>query len=172
MGRPGETGFVLPDPMGAATPILPGSSNRAESAITPPALRADRDSQGPSHIAEVGAITFPEPILACEPGARLPTPLTRNCPLAISATRGRGQSDGFEWRVAFGGPDEGEDGEGIAVPTRQFGLLEITSGPLDDSREADERAAERRLRDLRGRVKAARAAISATAGAGEVLRRD
>ena len=93
MGRPGETGLVLPDPMGAATPILPGSSNRAESAITPPALRADRDSQGPSHIAEVGAITFPEPILACEPGARLPTPLTRNCPLAISATRGRGQSD-------------------------------------------------------------------------------
>jgi len=36
----------------------------------------------------------------------------------------------------------------------------------------DERAAERRLRDLRGRVKAARAAISATPGAEEVLRQD
>jgi len=43
---------------------------------------------------------------------------------------------------------------------------------LDDSREADERAEQRRLRDLRGRVKAARAAISATPGAGEVLRQD
>ncbi len=58
------------------------------------------------------------------------------------------------------------------TPTRQFGLLEITSGLPDDSREADERAAERRLRELRGRVKAARAVISATPGAEEVLRQD
>ncbi len=42
----------------------------------------------------------------------------------------------------------------------------------DETREADQRAAERRLRDLRGRVKAARAAISTTPGAEEVLRRD
>jgi len=77
----------------------------------------------------------------------------------------------FESRVAFGGPDE--DAEGfIATPTRQFGLLEITSGLPDDSREADERAAERRLRDLRGRVKAARAAISTRPGAEELLRLD
>ncbi|MGP8159197.1 MAG: hypothetical protein ACLPWO_06305, partial [Thermoplasmata archaeon] len=61
----------------------------------------------------------------------------------------------FESRVAFGGPDDNEDAEGFAAtPTRQFSLLEITSGLPDDSREADERAAERRLRDLRGRVKA------------------
>jgi hypothetical protein len=78
----------------------------------------------------------------------------------------------FESRVAFGGPDEGEDAEEIATPTRQFSLLEITSGLLDDSREADERAEQRRLRDLRGRVKAARAAISTTPGAGEVLRQN
>jgi hypothetical protein len=78
----------------------------------------------------------------------------------------------FESRVAFGGPDEGEDAEEVATPVRQFSLLEITSGLPDDSRESDERAAERRLRDLRGRVKAARAAISATTGAEEVLRRD
>src|SRR5208283_4289378 len=78
----------------------------------------------------------------------------------------------FELRVAFGGPDEGEDAEEIATPMRQFSVLEITSGLPDDSREADERAAERRLRDLRGRVKAARAAISATPGAEEVLRQD
>jgi len=62
--------------------------------------------------------------------------------------------------------------EQIATPTRQFTLLEITSGLPDDSREADERAVARHLKDLRGRVKAARAAISATPGAEEVLRRD
>ncbi|HKM53011.1 MAG TPA: hypothetical protein VJY33_06330 [Isosphaeraceae bacterium] len=79
----------------------------------------------------------------------------------------------FESRVAFGGPDEDEDAEEfIATPTRRFSLLETTSGLPDDSREADERFAEWRLRDLRGRVKPARAAISSTPGAEEVLRRD
>ena len=79
----------------------------------------------------------------------------------------------FESRVAFGGPDEDAEGElSLATPTRQFSLLEITSGLPDDCREADERAAERRLRDLRGRVKAARAGISGTPGAEEILRRD
>jgi hypothetical protein len=78
----------------------------------------------------------------------------------------------FESRVAFGGPDEGEDAEEVATPTRQFSLLEITSGLPDDSREADERAEERRLRELRGRVKAARAAIAAIPGAQAILRQD
>jgi hypothetical protein len=78
----------------------------------------------------------------------------------------------FESRVAFGGPDEDEDAEVVATPARQFTLLEITSGLPDDAREADERAAERRLRDLRGRIKAARAAISANPGTGETLRQD
>ncbi len=78
----------------------------------------------------------------------------------------------FESRVAFGGPDDNEDAAEVTTPTRQFSLLEITSGLPDDSREADERAAERRLRDVRGRVKAARAAISAPPGAEEILRRD
>ena len=78
----------------------------------------------------------------------------------------------FESRVAFGGPDEDEDAEEVATPARQFSLLEITSGLPDDSRAADEHAETRRLRDLRGRVKAARAAISAAPGAERVLRRD
>ncbi|MGA7477025.1 MAG: hypothetical protein WBW47_07425 [Thermoplasmata archaeon] len=83
----------------------------------------------------------------------------------------------FESQVAFGGPDEdeGEDAEDqsiIAAPTRQFSLLETTSGLPDDSREADERAAERRLRDLRWRVKAARAAISTTPGLADTLHSD
>jgi len=77
----------------------------------------------------------------------------------------------FESRVAFGGQDEDAE-ETVATPTRQFSLLEITSGLPDDSREADERAAERKLRDLRGRVKAARAVVAATPGLVEVLARD
>ena len=76
----------------------------------------------------------------------------------------------FESRVAFGGPDE--HAEEVATPTRQFSLLEITSGLPDDSREADERAAERGLRELRGRVKAARAAVATTPGLAETLQRD
>ncbi len=81
----------------------------------------------------------------------------------------------FESRVAFGGPDDGEDAEDhppSAGPTRQFSLLEITSGLPDDSREADERAEELRIRDLRGRVKAARAVVSTTPGLPETLARD
>jgi hypothetical protein len=81
----------------------------------------------------------------------------------------------FESRVAFGGPDEGEDAEdfpSIATPTRQFSLLEITSGLPDDSREDDERAEGGRLRDLRARVKAARAVVSRTPGLSEILARD
>ena len=50
--------------------------------------------------------------------------------------------------------------------------METTSGLPDDSREADEEEAERRLRDLRGRVKAARALVSSTPGLAETLRGD
>ncbi len=78
----------------------------------------------------------------------------------------------FESRVAFGGPDEGEDAEEIATPTRQFTFLEITSGLPDDSREADEREAARGLRELRARVKAARAVTATTPGLAETLARD
>ncbi len=78
----------------------------------------------------------------------------------------------FESRVAFGGPNEGEDAEGVGTPARQFSLLDITSGLPDDSREADQRAAEQRLRDLRGRVKAARAVVAATPGLSGILARE
>ncbi len=78
----------------------------------------------------------------------------------------------FESRVAFGGPDEDAEDELIATPTRQFSLLEITSGRPDDSREADERAIARHLAELRGRVKAARAMVATTPGLAETLARD
>jgi hypothetical protein len=78
----------------------------------------------------------------------------------------------FESRVAFGGPDGDEDPEEIATPARQFSLLEITSGLPDDSREEDERASGQRLRDVRARVKAARAMVASTPGLAETLQRD
>jgi len=55
---------------------------------------------------------------------------------------------------------------------RRFSLADVTSGLPDDSREADERAAARHLADLRGRVKAARAAIARSPGAAEALLSD
>ena len=56
--------------------------------------------------------------------------------------------------------------------TRRFSLLEITSGLPDDSREAEEREAERRLRELRGRVRATRAVIAGSPGLSERLAGD
>ena len=79
----------------------------------------------------------------------------------------------FESRVAFGGPDEDAEGElSLATPTRQFSLLEISSGLPDDSREAHERREAGQLHDLRGRVKAARAVVTCTPGLAEMVQRD
>ena len=74
-----------------------------------------------------------------------------------------------EARVAF---PSMEDEDEIPTSTRRFGVLEITSGLPDDSREADEKEVECRLRDLRGRVKAARALVSSTPGLSEILAGD
>jgi hypothetical protein len=60
----------------------------------------------------------------------------------------------------------------VVTPCRRFTVHEITSGLPDDSREADERAAERRLRDLRARVKAERAVVANTPGLAEMLQSD
>jgi hypothetical protein len=51
-------------------------------------------------------------------------------------------------------------------------VWETTSGLPDDSREEDERREARRLRDLRGRVKAARALVSRTPGLAAILAED
>jgi hypothetical protein len=93
-------------------------------------------------------------------------------PTAAGGPRGpprNGSRTRAEARTAY--REAGEDGEGVPIHSR-FTVWDTTSGLPDDSREADERAAERRLRDLRGRVKAARAAISAKSGAAEALRAD
>jgi hypothetical protein len=51
-------------------------------------------------------------------------------------------------------------------------VREFTSGLPDASWEEDERAADRRLRELRTRVKAARATVAMTPGLADMLARD
>ncbi len=94
-------------------------------------------------------------VYACGPVLKVHTPSSR--------TRA-------EARVVY--RDADEDVEEIATSTRRFSLLDITSGLPDDSREAEEHEAERRLRDLRGRVKRARAVIARTPRLAETLRSD
>jgi hypothetical protein len=88
------------------------------------------------------------------------------------AARPRTHHDGSrtraEARVAL--PDA--DQEGDAIDPRRFSLLEITSGLPDDSREADERITEGRLREVRARVKAARTVVATTPGLAETLAGD
>jgi hypothetical protein len=83
----------------------------------------------------------------------------------------RAQTRSTESHLAFGGAYE-DKSEEVATPTRQFTVWETTSGLPDDSREADARTTARQLRDLRGRVKAARATLAATPGLAEVLQSD
>ena len=74
-----------------------------------------------------------------------------------------------EARVAIPSLEEPEE---IPTPTRRFTVWETTSGLANDSREEDEWQEERRLRDLRGRVKRARAVVAGTPGLAEVLAGD
>ncbi len=118
----------------------------------------------PQLVPTIEAFSAPIPEPKALAGPRLPArPPAPPHPHDFSRTRA-------EARVAL--PDADEDEEEIATPTRQFSLWEITSGLPDDSREADERAAKRRMRDLRGRVRAARAVVSSTPGLAQVLASD
>jgi hypothetical protein len=131
------------------------------------AMSAQRASETPSianPFSELPAIRDGD---ASPPSASPRDPTSRWCPRARFGDYSRTR---FESRVAFAGPDE--DAEEIATPTRQFSLLEITSGLPDDSREEDERASERRLRDARARVKVARAVVARTPGLACTLQRD
>jgi len=114
----------------------------------------------PQVVPTIEAFAAPAPSPRPPAGPRPPT--TRR-PLQYS-TRTRAEA-----RVALQEADlEGED----APVSRGFSLFDITSGLPDDSREADERAAARQLRDLRARVKAARAVVAAHPGMAEILARD
>ena len=73
-----------------------------------------------------------------------------------------------ESRIAFPSVEEEE----IPTQTRRFNIREVTIGLPDDSREEDERADARRLRDLRGRMKVARALVATTPGLAKTLLTD
>ena len=70
--------------------------------------------------------------------------------------------------MPFPSGDEGAEAE-FARNGHRFSLLELTSGFPDDSPEADERARERHVRNLRASVKAGRARGSTTPGLAEIL---
>jgi hypothetical protein len=99
-----------------------------------------------------------------------PRPVTTTPPRVSSSPLRDSSRTRAEARVVYREADE--DAEEIATPTRQFSLLDITSGLPDDSREAEEREVERRLADLRARVEAARAVIAGAPGLLETLKGD
>ena len=73
----------------------------------------------------------------------------------------------MEARIAL--PDWEEEGAGAGYG--RFTLQDVTSGLPEDSREADERAVARSLRDLRVGVKAARAVAARTPGLAAIFAR-
>ena len=76
-------------------------------------------------------------------------------------------------RIALPHLDAQDEESEIPAAARHFSLHEITSGLPDDSREADEKeTAERRLREPRGRLRAARAMVSTTPRLAETVAGD
>ena len=114
------------------------------------------------------------------PSAPQPGPTRPEPALSVAAVSDRGREqrahDGartrLEARLAIPRLDADDEESEIPTATRRFSLREITSGLPDDSREEEERREERQLRDLRGRVKAARAVVASTPGLTETLARD
>lgn len=66
----------------------------------------------------------------------------------------------------------GEDPDATVAPTRTFTITEVTSSHPDDTRRPHERAEARRLREVRARVKAARAAVSSAPGLSDAVAGD
>ena len=105
---------------------------------------------------------------AASKGPRAPKPVAPT--LASHSRVHDGSRTHVEAQLAFADTDS--EPEEISVQGRRFSLLEITSGLPDDSREEDGRAEARRLSDLRGPVKRARALVSTTPGLAAVLETD
>jgi hypothetical protein len=100
----------------------------------------------PQVVPTIEAFTTPTTPTPSGQATRPPTgPRTAGRPSVGDYARTR-----FESQVPFRGPDK--YAEEIATATWRFSLLEITSALPDDSREADDRAAARRLRGAGARV--------------------
>jgi hypothetical protein len=108
---------------------------------------------------------------ASEPTSRppeaAPSPPVGPRPPVRPRTPRDGSRTRAEARLAF---PEAEEEEDDPADSRRFSLWEITSGLPDDSREADERREEHYLRDVRSRVKLARAVVSRMPGLAAILR--
>ncbi len=155
VGRPVA---VEPAPAeGDRDPVPPGA----------PSPRGPAPPAGPEGPVEGPAPTCPAP---SSPSVLLPPVALAGAPSAPSPHRRRDyRRSSSESHLLFREPSVGgEDGWDV----RGFSLPDITSGLPDDDRSSDDRRAASRLRDLRGRVKAARAALSAVPGAEETLRAD
>ena len=104
---------------------------------------------------------------APKPAIPRPTLGTTTVPDRDGTRRARdGSRTCFESRIATASVEEPEE---FPTPTRRFTVWETTSGLPDDSKEEDERQEERRIRDLRGRIKVARAVVSRVPGLAETL---
>jgi hypothetical protein len=111
--------------------------------------------------------TAPRPVPPVRPA---PGPHSIAVPTRELAARAHdGARTRLEARIAFLSFEEEEENP---TPTRRFSIYDITSGLPDDSREEDEREEGRRLRDLRGRLKHARALVASTPWLADVLASD
>ena len=114
----------------------------------------------------------PQPPAAPDPPRRPPPNFPAGA-LRRDYSRSRAESRTFH---RFAGEEKDEayadvDSEDPST-TRRFTAWETTRGLPDDDRVEDERRAARALRDLRARVKAARALVARTPGLGAVLSSD
>jgi len=133
-------------------------------------LEPPRGPSPPRPPAPACVPSTPYAVRECDPVRRLRDGLQTN-PSGSSHPRSfvPGTRTRAEARVVY--RDEDEDANEELGP-RRFTRLEITSGLPDDCRESDERAEERRLRDLRACVKKTRAVVASTPGLYEILAKD
>ncbi len=148
------------------------ANHRWHGTTTPEQVRTLREQLG-LEVRCFGSLDIPvapNGPTAPRPVAPRPSPAPVTPALTARPRVHDGSRTHLESRIAFPGAQGGEDE--FPTPTRRFSLLEITSGLPDDSREEDERTSVRALRDLRGRVKAARAVVSTSPGLAEILSAD
>jgi len=144
--------------------------HRWHGATTPDQVRELRERLG-LEVRVFGVIeALPKGPAAPRPAIPRPTATPIALPTCDQPRRPHdGSRTCFESRIAI---PSGEEPEEFPTSTRRFTVWETTSGMPDDCREEEERAVERRLSDLRGRVKSARTVVATMSGLAEILASD